>query len=95
MPRDDAQFMRDDALETAEAFSAETALDRIIALYEEICALSPPPFKPSTDLWETAKRRIAREAELFGNVAQAVSDAVLVEGPENGNLRRNDGDARP
>jgi len=89
----EAETMRAQARETAEAFSAATALNRTVALYEELRARHTPPVKPSTDLWETAKRRIAREVELFGNVAQAVSDAVLVEGPENGNLQRKDGSA--
>jgi len=95
MQETDAKTMRAEARRTAKAFSAETALNRIVTLYEELCARSSPPVKPSTDLWETAKRRIAREAELFGNVAQAFSDAVLVEGPENGNLQRNDGGTLP
>lgn len=91
----DAETMRSEARKTADAFSAETALNRTIALYEELCAHSARPVKPSTDLWETAKRRIAREVELLGNVAQAVSDAVLVEGPENGNLQRSDRETPP
>lgn len=91
MDEKNAKTMRCEVRKTAEAFSADTALDRTIALYEKLCAHSARPVKPSTDLWETAKRRIAREVELLGNVAQAVSDAVLVEGPESGNLQRNDG----
>ena len=83
--------MRIKALKTAEAFSSETALTRTIALYENLRASGGPPVKPASDLWQTTKRRIAREVELLGNVAQAVSDAVLVEGPEKGNLQRNDG----
>ena len=88
------QRMQKAAHETAEAFSAETALLRTIALYEELAARRGPPVKPADDLWETAKRRIAREVELFGNVAHAVSDAVLVEGPENGNLQKNPAGAK-
>ena len=92
---ENAKTMRREAHKTAEAFSADTAVSRTIALYEQLRAQSAKPVKPSTDLWETAKRRIAREVELLGNVAQAVSDAVLVEGPENGNLQRNDDGRRP
>jgi 1,2-diacylglycerol 3-alpha-glucosyltransferase len=82
----DLHEMQAAARETAEAFSAETALTRTIALYEELRARGGLPIKPADELWQTAKRRLAREAELIGNVAHAVSDAVLVEGPENGNL---------
>ncbi|GAB4351738.1 MAG: glycosyltransferase family 4 protein [Oricola sp.] len=90
-----AAAMRAQAGNTAQAFSADIALNRTVTLYESLCAHAAPPVKPSTDLWETAKRRIAREVELLGNVAQAVSDAVLVEGPENGNIQRNEGNTRP
>lgn len=86
--------MRGRARETARSFSAETALTRTAALYEQLRARSTPLIKPPNDLWETAKRRIAREMAILGNVAHAVSDAVLVEGPENGNLQHIDGGTR-
>ena len=78
--------MRKKARETADEFSAETAQRRVIALYESLRGRSGPPVIPVNDLWQTAKRRIAREAELLGNVAHDVSDAVMVEGPEKGRL---------
>ncbi|MFZ2101157.1 MAG: glycosyltransferase [Oricola sp.] len=83
---DERGKMRGTASETAEAFSSETALARTIALYESLRGRGGPPVFPIDDLWETAKRRIAREVELLGNVAHAVSDAVMLEGPEKGNL---------
>ena len=84
------EAMRRAALETADEFSADTAQKRVIALYDSLRGRAGPPVKPTDELWETAKRRIAREVELFGNAAHAVTDAVMIEGVEKGRLRPRD-----
>lgn len=66
-----------EARRTADGYSAEICLDRVVSLYEKLGGDSAASHKTGDSAWQTARRTIAREVDIFSNIARAVGDAVL------------------
>lgn len=77
----DAAAVREAARKTAAGFSREASVERTLDLYRRLEGRAVR-HGDGTDTWETAKRSLAREWKIFGNLAHAVGDAVLsIESP--------------
>lgn len=66
------------ARKTALSFSTDRCHARVLALYDELRGNETAFNRKDDTLWRTAKRSIAREFDIIGNIAHAVSDAVLI-----------------
>lgn len=78
------------ATRTAADFSVGDSVARVASLYDTLCGTRAFDRKPAASAWQRARRSLEREAEIIGNYARAVGDAVLVapEGTSAGSATR-------
>jgi glycosyltransferase involved in cell wall biosynthesis len=70
--------LREAALQTAHSFSADTCLDCLLQLYADVLTGDAKGGVREASAWETARRRLEREFDIVSNLANAISDAVLL-----------------
>lgn len=75
--------LREAAHQTANSFSADRCLDRVLQLYAGVIGGEAKSEGRDTSTWDAARRRLEREFDIVSNFANAISDAVLLppEGP--------------
>ncbi len=75
---DAARRMCHQAHKTAAAFSSERCIGRTEELYRDIALRKVAERDRDDSLWQSARRSLAREMDILGNLARAVGDAVGV-----------------
>ena len=73
--------MGEAARTTARAFSWDRSVARTAELYEQVHRSESVP-ENGTSLWVTARRRLACDMDIVGNIIEAMSDAVLTDDEE-------------
>jgi len=79
----DYKKMRTAAADTSRNYTHDSCITLTLALYSLVLAPQPNSRKSAAGSWEAAMRSLGREWDIFGNVAHAVSDAVLAPTSKN------------
>lgn len=80
----DIENLKANAAETAMQFSQTKTIQKTQALYSSLINAQPASSDIEHSTWITTKRRLAAHWNSIGNIASAVSDAVLWSEPPKG-----------
>jgi len=69
--------LRQAARETAAGYAIDQTVARTRAYYDKVIGETRGPADQADSLWMRARRAIAREMDIFGNIAHAAADAIL------------------
>lgn len=70
--------MRTETRRTANSFSCDRCIERTLAFYRDVIGNSLRQRSLDDSVWQSARRGLAREIDIFGNMARAVGSAVGV-----------------
>jgi len=74
---DEIQKLHAGAKATSQLYVNHRAVQHAVKFYSSVLATKPNAMKVEASPWEVAMRSLGREWKIIGNVAHAVSDAVL------------------